>query len=112
MATLSHYKGRICNGAGADNDGATMIGWLIEMFEGQVQDPHVFIQTLGRFAESEPAEGGPLANQMSDLIITKRVDLAAVRQVLLDTGRGDLMDVLDRLLELLEPYIQEGGVDE
>jgi hypothetical protein len=89
-----------------------MIGWLIEMFDGQVQDPHAFIQTLGRFAESEPAARGPLANELSERIIAKRVDLAAVRQALLDTGRGDLMDVLDRLLELIEPYIQEGGVDE
>ena len=89
-----------------------MLGWLEPMFEGQVQDPKAFVQTLARFCEAEPTARGAIANDMSELIITKRVDLAAVRQELLDTGRSDLMDALDRLLELIEPYIQEGGVDE
>ncbi len=89
-----------------------MLGWLEQMFEGQVQDPKQFIQTLEQFQETESAQRGPIANELSQLIVDKRVDLAAVRQVLLETGRADLMDTLDRLLELIEPYIQEGGVDE
>ena len=82
------------------------------MFEGQVQDPQVFIAALRQFHEAEPKERGQLANALSDAIITKRVDLAEVRQALLDTGEADLMDTLDRLLELIEPYIEEGGVEE
>ena len=82
------------------------------MFEGQVQDPKVFIMALREFHDASSAERGPLANAISDAIITKRVDLAAVRQELLDTGEHDLMDALERLIDLIEPYIEEGGVEE
>ena len=80
--------------------------------EGQVHDPQVFIAALREYHEAQVLQRGPLANALSDAIITKRVDLAAVRQALLDTGAHDLMDTLDRLLDLIEPYIEEGGVDE
>lgn len=82
------------------------------MFEGQVHDPQVFIEALREFHEAPADQRGELANTISDAIITKRVDLAAVRQVLLDTGEHELMDTLNRLLDLIEPYIEEGGVDE
>lgn len=82
------------------------------MFEGQVHDPKVFIAALREFHEAPPDRRGPMANAVSDAIITKRVDLAAVRQELLDTGEHELMDALDRLIDLIEPYIEEGGVDE
>lgn len=82
------------------------------MFEGQVQDPQVFITALRQFQEAEPIQRGQLANALSDAIITKRVDLAEVRQALLNSGEADLMDTLDRLMDLIEPYIEEGGVDE
>ena len=82
------------------------------MFEGQVQDPKVFIAALREFHESDAAQRGGLANALSEMIITKRVDLGAVRQALLDTGEHELMDTLDRLLDLIEPYIEEGGVEE
>lgn len=82
------------------------------MFEGQVQDPGVFIAALREFHEAPPQQRGGLANTISDAIITKRVDLAAVRQELLDTGQHELMDALDRLIDLIEPYIEEGGVEE
>ena len=82
------------------------------MFEGQVQEPRVFIAALREFHESEPERRGGLANALSEAIITKRVDLAAVRQALIDTGAHELMDALDRLVDLIEPYIEEGGVEE
>ena len=82
------------------------------MFEGQVHDPSVFVTVLRQFHEAPPEARGELANAMSDAICAKRVDLAEVRQLLLDTGRDDLMETLDRLLEMIEPYIIEGGVDE
>jgi len=82
------------------------------MFEGQVHDPRVFIAALREFHEADPNARGSLANALSDVIITKRVDLAAVRHELLDSGSHDLMDTLDRLLDLIEPYIEEGGVEE
>ena len=82
------------------------------MFEGQVQDPRVFIAALREFHESDVARRGGLANALSEMIITKRVDLGAVRQALLDTGEHELMDTLDRLVDLIEPYIEEGGVEE
>lgn len=84
----------------------------IPVFEGQVHDPKVFIAALREFHESEPARRGELANSLSEAIITKRVDLGAVRQALLDTGEHELMDTLDRLVDLIEPYIEEGGVEE
>ena len=88
------------------------VEWHISMFEGQVQDPKLFIEALRQFHAS-PAEGrGELANTLSDAIIHKRVDLGEVRQALIDAGDDTLMDALDRLLDLIEPYIQEGGVDE
>ena len=82
------------------------------MFEGQVHDPSVFIAALREFHEAEAQQRGHMANALADAIITKRVDLAAVRQTLLDTGEHDLMDTLDRLIDLIEPYIEEGGVEE
>lgn len=86
--------------------------FVAAMFEGQVEEPGAFIASLQEFHQATPEQRGPLANRLSDLIITKRVDLAAVRQQLLDTGQADLMDTLDRLIDLIEPYIEEGGVDE
>ena len=82
------------------------------MFEGQVHDPKLFIAVLREFHEATVEARGSLANTLSDAIITKRVDLAAVRQELLDSGSHDLMDTLDRLTDLIEPYIEEGGAEE
>ena len=82
------------------------------MFEGQVHDPRVFIEALRQFHESHEAERGELANALSDLIITKRVDLAEVRRLLLDEGEEALMATLHQLTDLIEPYIEEGGVEE
>ena len=77
-----------------------------------VQDPRVFIEGLRQYHHADTAEQGQLANALSELIIAKRVDLAAVRQQLLDMGEAGLMDTLDRLVDLIEPYIEEGGVEE
>ena len=82
------------------------------MFEGQVHDPQVFVEALREYHGTEPQQRGELANVLSELIIAKRVDLGAVRQRLLDTGEHELMDALDRLIDLIEPYIEEGGVEE
>ena len=82
------------------------------MFEKQVHDPKVFIALLREYHEAAAQARGELANALSEAIITKRVDLAAVRQELLDTGEHELMDTLDRLIDVIEPYIEEGGVEE
>ena len=82
------------------------------MFEGQVQDPKIFIEALREFRGADAGRRGHLANALSELIIAKRVDLAAVRHALLDDGEHELMDTLDRLIDLIEPYIEEGGVEE
>ena len=82
------------------------------MFESNVQDPRVFIAALRQFHEADGRERGELANVLSDLIITKRVDLAEVRLALIDIGDHELIDALDRLVDLIEPYIEEGGVEE
>ncbi len=79
------------------------------MFEGQVHDPQVFIDALREFHAADEEQRGEIANALSDAIITKRIDLAAVRQELLDRGESELLDVLDRLIDLIEPYIKEGG---
>ena len=85
---------------------------ILPMPHGPVQEPGVFIEALRQYHESSKEEQGELANALSELIIAKRVDLAAVRQQLLDMGEAGLMDTLDRLVDLIEPYIEEGGVDE
>ena len=72
----------------------------------------MFIEALREFHETPSEQRGELANALADLIISKRVDLAAVRQELLETGEHELMDELSRLIDLIEPYIEEGGVDE
>ncbi|MBI4323216.1 MAG: hypothetical protein HY596_02960 [Candidatus Omnitrophica bacterium] len=82
------------------------------MFEGQVHDPQLFIALLREFHDAGPEHRPALANTLSDAIVAKRVDLAAVRQVLLDTGEAELMETLDRFVDLIEPYIEEGGVEE
>ena len=85
---------------------------IMSFFERNVQDPGVFVEALRQYHAADVAERGDLANALSDLIITKRVDLAEVRQLLLDQGDSELLDELDRLIDLIEPYIEEGGVDE
>ena len=85
---------------------------ILPMPKGPVQDPAVFVTDLRRYHESAKQEQGKLANELSELIISKRVDLAAVRQLLLDGGHADLMDTLNRLVDLIEPYIEEGGVEQ
>jgi len=85
---------------------------MIPMFEGQVHEPAVFIAALREYQTSGAEQRGRLANALSDAIITKRVDLAAVRQALLEADEHELMETLDRLLDLIEPYIEEGGVEE
>ena len=82
------------------------------MFEPQLLDPEQFILKLRAFHETPERSRGHLANQLSDSIIQKRVDLAAVRRVLLDEGKAALLDALDRLVDLIEPYIEEVGVEE
>ena len=82
------------------------------MFESNVQAPKAFIETLRQFHETDPNRRGELANALSEAIIRKRVDLAAVRQALLDGGAHELLDTLERLTDLIEPYIEEGGVEE
>ena len=82
------------------------------MFEGQVQDPEVFITALRAFHDAAAEQRGGLANALSEAIVSKRVDLAEVRQVLLETGTQELMETLDCLIDLIEPYIEEGGVEE
>ena len=82
------------------------------MFENQVQEPKAFIEVLRQFHATPAHQRGELANAMSDAIIHKRVDLAEVRQLLIDSGDHGLMETLDQLLDLIETYIEEGGVDE
>ena len=66
------------------------------MFEGQVCEPAIFIAALREYYEANADQRGPMANTLSDAIISKRVDLAEVRRGLLDTGENELMDALDR----------------
>lgn len=82
------------------------------MFESNTHEPEVFIGALRQYREADGAEKGELANALSEMIIRKRVDLAQVRLRLLDAGDGELLDTLDRLIDLIEPYLSEGGVDE
>ncbi len=82
------------------------------MFEGQVHDPKAFVEALREFHGAAAEERGAMANALSEAIISKRVDLAEVRTVLIGEGAHELMDTLDRLLDLIEPYIEEGGVEE
>lgn len=77
-----------------------------------IQAPGEFIETLRVYGQTVPAQRGTLANSMSDLIVQKRVDLAAVRLQLLDGGHHELLDALNRLVDLIEPYIEEDGVEE
>jgi hypothetical protein len=81
-------------------------------FEDRIQEPSEFIQTLREYHATSPERRGTLANRMSESIVSKRVDLAAVRQELLETGAHELLDTLNRLMDLIEPYIEEGGVEE
>jgi len=82
------------------------------MFDVQMQRPEEFIIALREFHESQEPHRGELANAMADAIVSKRVDLAAVRQALLDSGDQELLDTLSRFVDLIEPYIEEGGVEE
>ncbi len=82
------------------------------MFEANTHKPELFIAALQQYHDTEGSEKGELANALSELIIRKRVDLGQVRLSLLDAGDAVLIDTLDRLMDLIEPYIEEGGVEE
>ncbi len=82
------------------------------MFEDQVQDPKVFVAALREYHKAPEEQRGDLVNALSELIISKRVDLAAVRQELIDTEAHELTETLSRLVDLIEPYIEEGGAEE
>ena len=89
-----------------------VVSIIMSMFEQNVQEPDLFIEALRQYHEANTAQRGDLANALSELIIRKRVDLAQVRQLLLHEEEHALMSTLDALLDLIEPYIEEGGVDE
>ena len=82
------------------------------MFEANTHNPELFIAALKQYQDAEGPEKGQIADALSELIIRKRIDLAQVRLRLLDAGEATLIDTLDRLIDLIEPYIEEGGVDE
>lgn len=82
------------------------------MFEANTHDPELFIASLQQYHDAQGPEKGELADTLSELIVRKRVDLAQVRLRLLDAGEALLIDTLDRLIDLIEPYLEEGGVDE
>ena len=82
------------------------------MFEANTHNPELFIAALQQYHDAEGPEKGQIADALSELIIRKRIDLAQVRLRLLDAGDATLVDTLDRLIDLIEPYIEEGGVDE
>jgi len=82
------------------------------MDDAGVQEPEAFIAVLRRFHTAEGAQQGALADTLSEWIIRKRVDLAQVRLALMDQRAEELLGALDALLDLIEPYIEEGGVDE
>jgi hypothetical protein len=90
-------------------DAEQLLKVVLPMTDRQVQDPKVFIAALREYHEMPAESRGHLANALSELIIRKRVDLAEVRHELLGGGHADLLDTLDRLLDLIEPYIEEGG---
>lgn len=77
-----------------------------------IHEPLLFIAVLREYHEAGQEARGSLANALSEVIIAKRVDLAQVRHHLLEQGAHELTDTLDRLIDLIEPYIEEGGVDE
>ena len=64
------------------------------------------------FSESPADARGAVANQLSDVMLKKQVDLAQVRRALLDEGAHELLDTLDRLMDLIEPYLTEGSEGE
>ena len=79
------------------------------MHAGHPHDPLGFIAVLRAFQEAPEDRRGPLANVMSDAILGKHVDLAQVRRELIDGGEIELYDMLEQLLSLIEPYLQETG---
>ena len=79
------------------------------MHEGRVHDPKVFIAVIREYHDAAPDGRGALANALSDAIVGRRIDLAEVRQLLTDDGEDELLATLDQLLELIEPYLDEGG---
>ena len=75
-------------------------------------EPAAFIDALRAYAAAPAAQRGAFANALSDAMISKRVNLAAVRQQLDEGGERELLDALDQLQDIIEPYLLEEGVDE
>ena len=77
-----------------------------------IKDPDSFIDALRRYHETPETARGHLANAMVDAIIGKHVDLALVRRQLLDGGHAELYDTLERLMDIVQPYLEEIGDNE
>jgi hypothetical protein len=72
----------------------------------------LFIETLRAYHESDGEQRGELASALANAIITKQVDVEALREELRGTGEQELADTLDRLLDLIEPDREEDGSNE
>lgn len=71
------------------------------------RDPESFIALLRDFQAAGASGRGHMANALSDAILRKHVDLAEVRRQLIDSGEIELYDTLERLMDLIEPYLME-----
>ncbi len=76
---------------------------------GHLHDPDRFIEALRTFHAAQEGSRGRMANELSDAILRKQVDLGIVRQRLVDAGEIELYDELDRFMDLIEPYLSDSG---
>jgi hypothetical protein len=83
-----------------------------EGWGGHLHDPDAFIEVLREFRAAAPERRGPLADRMTDAIVTKHVDLAVVRHTLMAGEAQELLDTLEALMDLIEPYLEEGSAEE
>ena len=70
----------------------------------------MFIEALREFHEASVEQRGKLASTLSDAIISKRVDLAAVRQELVEAGERELLrfaKIMDRSADVLRSAMME-----
>ena len=62
------------------------------------------------------AEGGqisgPRANRIAEAIMAGHLHLGHVREALMERGEADVVDTLNALVDLIEPYLQEDVSDD
>ena len=66
-----------------------------------------FLDELRQWRAEGGQPTGPRANKIAEEIMNGHLHLGEVREQLMSSGEADVVDALNGLVDLIEPYLQE-----